>query len=296
MLTMTSELQGVNAAAVTPRGKAGDVNFGATFELIDYLSAARVGGIALFTAWGEFPALAAADRARLMYLAVKRSRVPVLAGVGSATLDVSLALARDARDAGVAALLVPSPLSFPYDNRSGRRYDQDDIREYYLHFVAQLGGGVALLLSGETARETALALLETGSFAGIETAESFDAWRGRTVLSGDDGLFVPARSAGCGVLSAAACAAPELAMALDRAIAAGDGERAGRLGAMWEELGGWMAQLPQPACLKQAVSVRGVKTGPPSLPLSPKKQVNLGQFREWFAAWLPGTRKLTAHG
>ena len=100
-------------AAVTPRGKAGEVNFGATFELIDYLSAARVGGIALFTAWGEYPALAADDRSRLTYLAVKRSRVPVLAGVGSATLDVSLALARDARDAGVAALLVPPPLCSP---------------------------------------------------------------------------------------------------------------------------------------------------------------------------------------
>ena len=93
----THELQGVNVAAITSRGKAGDVNFGATFELIDYLCAARVDGIALFTAWGEYPALASDDRARLLYLAVKRSRVPVLAGVGSATLDQTLDLAREAR-------------------------------------------------------------------------------------------------------------------------------------------------------------------------------------------------------
>jgi dihydrodipicolinate synthase/N-acetylneuraminate lyase len=232
----------------------------------------------------------------LTYLAVKRSRVPVLVGVGSATLDCSLALARDARDAGAAALLLPPPLSFPYDNRNDLRYDQDDIREYYLHFAAALGGGVALLLSGEIAMETAVRLLETGSFAGIESGDSLDSWRGRTVLASDDGLFVRARSAGFGVLSAAACAAPELAMALDRAIAVGDEGRAGRLRAMWEELAVRMAQLPQPACLKQAVVARGVKMGPPSLPLSPKKHVNLVQFREWFAGWLPGTMKLTAHG
>jgi hypothetical protein len=85
-------------------------------------------------------------------------------------------------------------------------------------------------------------------------------------------------------------------MALDRAIAVGDEGRAGRLRAMWEELAVRMAQLPQPACLKQAVVARGVKMGPPSLPLSPKKHVNLVQFREWFAGWLPGTMKLTAHG
>jgi 4-hydroxy-tetrahydrodipicolinate synthase len=290
--TTVPELQSVNVAAITPRGKAGEVNFGATFELIDYLSAARVGGIALFTAWGEFPALAADDRARLTYLAVKRSRVPVLAGVGSGTLDISLALARDARDAGAAALLAPPPLCA----LSNQRYDQDDIREYYLHFAGQLGGGVPLFLSGEIARETALALLETGSFAGIETGDSLDSWGGRTVLSGDDGLFVRARSAGLGVLSPAACAAPELAMALDRAIATGDSERAGRLRAMWEELAGWMARLPQPAGLKTAVATRGVQTGQLAAPLPPKKQKSLGQFREWFADWLPGTRKLTAHG
>ena len=91
-LPTNSGLQGVNAAAITPRGKTGDINFGAIFELIDYLCSARVEGIALFTAWGEYPALKVDDRARLTHLAVKRSRVPVLAGVGSATLDHSLAL------------------------------------------------------------------------------------------------------------------------------------------------------------------------------------------------------------
>ena len=47
------------------------------------------------------------DRSRLLYLAVKRSRAPLFAGIGAATLDASLSLAREARDAGAAALLLP---------------------------------------------------------------------------------------------------------------------------------------------------------------------------------------------
>ena len=293
-------LQGVNVAAITSRGKAGDVNFGATFELIDYLCAARVNGIALFTAWGEYPALAADDRCRLLYLAVKRSRVPVLAGVGSATLDQTLDLAREARHAGAAALLVPPPLCFCQDSR----YGPEDIHEFYRQFAAQMGTGMAIYLTGEIALETARELLATGCFAGIEDTSGApdslqclrDAAGRAAVLAGHDALLVPARSAGLGVLSAAACAAPELTMALNRAIETGDGPRIVRLEAQWQELIGWLERFPQPVGVKTAVSVRGIQTGPLPVPLSPGKQQCLEQFREWFRGWLPTTRKLAAHG
>jgi 4-hydroxy-tetrahydrodipicolinate synthase len=96
-------LQGVQAAAITPRGKHGEVDLGAAFELIDHLCKGGAGGILLFGAPGEYPAFSAEERARLVYLAVKRSRVPVIAGVGAVTLDASIELAREARDAGAAA-------------------------------------------------------------------------------------------------------------------------------------------------------------------------------------------------
>ena len=77
-----TEDHGVIVAALTPRGKKGELDFGAAFELIDRLCAARVRGIALFTAAGEYPAFSLEERTRLLYLAVKRSRVPLYAGVG----------------------------------------------------------------------------------------------------------------------------------------------------------------------------------------------------------------------
>ena len=48
---MTEDI-GVIVAALTPRGKKGDLDFGAAFELIDRLCAAGVRGIALFTESG----------------------------------------------------------------------------------------------------------------------------------------------------------------------------------------------------------------------------------------------------
>lgn len=291
-----NSLDGVNVAAITPRGRDGDLNFGATFELLDYLGAARVGGVALFTEWGEYFALAIDERSRVLYLAVKRSRVPVLAGVGSATLDHSVTLAREARSAGAAAVLLPPPLFY--------RYDADDIREFYLQFARQLGGGIAILLAGAIDPETAGDLLATGSFAGIQTDSASLEWferlhhegDGVALLSGYDPLFGQARCAGLGVLSAAACAAPELAMALNHAIVEHDAPRIARLEAMHLELVEWLGRFPVPVGLKAAVSVRGVQAGASPAPLPPAKQRSLDEFREWFRDWLPATRRLAAYG
>jgi 4-hydroxy-tetrahydrodipicolinate synthase len=285
-------LLGVHAAAITPRGRNGDINFGAVFELIDYLSAARVGGIALFTRWGEYPALAVDERARLTYLAVKRSRVPVLAGVGSATFDHSLALAREARSAGVAAILLPAPLFY--------RFDEDDRREFFMQFAAHFGSGTPLVLSGEMAAETARRLLQSGQFAGIEDGSGavedlLSVADDHAVFAGDDRVLVAARSVGLGVLSAAACAAPELTMALDAAIGAGDSAAISRLEAKRQELLAWLDRFPAPVGIKTAVAARGIQTGPLPVPLSAGKQHCLEQFREWFTGWLPATKKLAWH-
>jgi 4-hydroxy-tetrahydrodipicolinate synthase len=297
-----TDVSGVIAAAITPRGKQGDVDFGATFELVDYLCAAGVRGIALFSATGEYPALSFDERSRLIYLAVKRSRVPVLVGIGSATLDVSSALALEARRAGVAGLLLPPPYFF--------RYQQDDIREFYLQFAAHVGAGADIFLcnipsfASEIAVETALGLLQTGLFAGIENAggdleyfarlQPAAETRSLTLLVANDAIFTRARSAGCsGAISPAACAVPELMLALDRAVLSGDQPAAARLDELLQEFLAWIDQFPQPAAIKTAVGLRGVKTGPLPVPLSPEKRRKLEEFREWFQGWLPAMKELS---
>jgi dihydrodipicolinate synthase/N-acetylneuraminate lyase len=304
--------QGVNVAAITPRGQQGEIDLGAAFELIDHLCAARVDGIVLFSGYGEYPAFSVEERSRLVYLAVKRSRVPLLVGVGSATLDLSLALAREARDAGAAALLLPPPFFF--------RYDPDDLFEFYSQFAAQLRSGADTFLSNTPAStsqipvETALHLVQTSHFAGVEDSsgslESFVCLQAAAarcsfqLLVGSDQIFtrvrcargsVPTAAFRPGAVSAAACAAPELVMALDRAITAARTAEVVRLDRALQEFLDWEVRFPQTTIVKVATGLRGLKTGPLSAPLSPGKQRLLAEFREWFQTWLPAVKKMSAH-
>jgi dihydrodipicolinate synthase/N-acetylneuraminate lyase len=233
------------------------MDFGAAFELLDFLCRAGVDGIALFTAAGEYPSLAADDRSRLLYLAVKRSRAPLFAGIGAATLDTTLSLAREARDAGAAALLLPPPYFF--------RYEQDDIREFYLQFAAHTASGPPVYivntpeLTTPIEPDTLRDLLATGYFAG---------------LAAD-------------TISEAACAVPELIHALRDDAAARDG--------YVQEFTNWTRQFPATIALKAALNLRGLKTGPFQVPLTPAKQCKLDEFREWFRGWLARLKKIAAH-
>jgi 4-hydroxy-tetrahydrodipicolinate synthase len=288
------EDHGVIVAALTPHGKKGELDFGAAFELIDHFCAARVRGIALFTAAGEYPAFSLDDRKRLVYLAARRSRVPIYAGVGSIGLDDSLCLAREARRAGAEGVLLPPPHFF--------RYPQEEIREFYLQFARQMGGGVPIFLAntpGVTtpiAPETARDLLATGNFAGIEdpcAMAGYFAAVSVVYLSGDDRNMVESRLSGAhGLLSSAACAVPEIVSALDGALRLGDQEKAVRYESMLQEFLAWAGEFPFPLPLKVAAGLRGIQMGSQSVPLSPGCQRKLDAFSEWFRGWLPALQRL----
>jgi dihydrodipicolinate synthase/N-acetylneuraminate lyase len=290
-----AHVQGVYAAAITPRGKQGDVDFAATFELLDLLAKGGVAGIALFTGAGEYTALTVDERSRLVYLAVKRSRVPVLVGVGSATLDQSLALAREARDAGATGLLLPPPYYY--------RHNQDDLHEFYTQFAAHLGDGLPTYLAHAPAYvssiepATAGALIARAGFAGIEDASGdprtlaclqsvvrHDA----DILAGNDGFLADAIRAGAhAAISPAASAVPELVADLESAVRSGAAE-APRFEQRMREFLEWCAEFPEPAILKVAVEMRGIKTGGHSVPISAARGKRLEEFREWFPGWLKG--------
>lgn len=299
-----SRFEGVNVAALTPRGKQGDVDLGVAFELIDLLCRAGASSIALFTAAGEYASFSPDERSRLAYLAVKRSRVPVMVGIGSATLDISLGLAREARQAGAAALLLPPPFYF--------RYSQDYVHAFYHQFAQQMGGGIPVFLSNypeftsEIEPTTALCLLETGWFAGIDDAsgdwaafcalEAAAARCSMPILAGHDRLLLEAGCAGVrGWVSSCASAIPELAVALHRAVTAKDAARIESLGNVWRQFVGWTAGLPLPAVVKLAATLRGFKTGPLATPLPLAREQEIERFREWFQGWLPELKKMAAN-
>jgi 4-hydroxy-tetrahydrodipicolinate synthase len=295
VIEMMQPFSGVIAAAVTPHGKRGDdPDIGATLDLIDFLCKAGVQGIALLGSTGEFVNLKFDDRVRLVYLAVKRSRVPVLAGVSHSTLDGALALGREATAAGAAGLLLMPPFFF--------RYRQPEIREFYLKF-AEMSHGAPIYLynipafTSGISSETAGQLLSTGRFAGIKDSsgdwDNFQALCRHkqehpfTLLVGHDAIFVRARQAGAdGVVSGVASAMPELLVALDRAIAQHDDAEIQRLDARLHAFLERIEPFPTPVAIKAALAARGLKTGPHPVPLAPETLAALDEFRDWFRAWL----------
>ncbi len=135
-------------------------------------------------------------------------------------------------------------------------------------------------------------LIDTGRFAGIE--DSSGDWEHFTQLLGlkrerPFALFGGAdriaeralREGADGVISAAACAVPELLVALARSGAPGDA--AARLPEFVE----WVDRFPFPVAIKRALELRGQKGGPPLVPLSAENRRALEEFSKWFAAWLP---------
>lgn len=285
--------RGVIVAAVTPRGKRGELDFGAAFDLMDRLCAARVDGIAMFTAAGEYPAFTTEERQRLIFLAAKRARVPLLAGVGSEELSISVELAREASRAGAQGVLLPPPLLF--------RYAAADIQEYYTQFAAQVGSGTALWIVSAPGldEETSRGLLGTGLFAGI-VAEGAAVQRfanaEHACLAGDEmGVGEMRRAGARGLLSSVACAIPELMVALVDASRRGEVAREDRLDALAREFDIRSREFAPPVAIKVAAGVRGITTGPLAVPVAPDRLKRLDEFREWFRGWLPAMTKMSAN-
>jgi len=283
--------EGVNVAAITPRGKDGrEVDLGAALDLIDFLCGAGVRGIAVLGSTGEFLNLSLEERTRLTYMAVKRSRVPVLAGVAHSSLEGAIELGREAASQGAAGLLLMPPYFF--------RYGQPEIREFYLRFAAQMPRGTPLFLynipffTSPIEVETAAELLESGQFAGIKDSSGDPSYLDRlqrlpvTRLVGNDTAFARSRAAGAdGVVSGVACALPELILALDRALAAGAADAVAKLDARLHEFIAWLNRFPVPVGIKEAVAQRGLKTGPHSIPLACETLRAVEEFRVWFRPW-----------
>ncbi|HZL56464.1 MAG TPA: dihydrodipicolinate synthase family protein [Bryobacteraceae bacterium] len=289
-------LSGVFAAAVTPnRPGTLDADYTGLMDLLDFLANAKVDGICLLGSTGEFLNYSFADRQRLVYLGVKRSRVPVMVGVGHSTLRGALQLAEEAISAGADGLLLMPPYFFPYGQR--------EIEHFYREFARETGDAVPLMLynipqfTSRIEPKTVAGLLDSGRFAGLK--DSSGDWpyfeellalkRGRpfALLAGNDRIALQALRAGAdGILSGCASAIPELLVSLYAAHTAGDSARADDLNRKLGEFIDRIDRFPTPVAIKRAAEIRGHKAGEPSNPLAPETHGELLEFAAWFQAWL----------
>ncbi len=290
-------VSGVYAAAVTPWREGPEIDLGAAFDLVDFLARGGVDGVALLTATGEYPHFGLEDRSRLISLAVKRSRVAVLAGVSHSTFDGALLAAREAASAGAAGILLAPPHFFPHSAA--------EVREFFLRFAERFADAAPVLLAdtpGFTApigRDAAGELLATGRFAGIVAADGdwerlLEKRAGgpfALAVSDDTDAFRALEAGADAMVSAAAGAVPELAVALAHAARSGAEARVAQLAACWREFTRRAAEFPEPVAVRHAVTLRGLRTGGQALPPSPELSARLAAFAEWFQGWWPGVEK-----
>jgi dihydrodipicolinate synthase/N-acetylneuraminate lyase len=288
--------EGVYAAAVTPRRSAAEADLAALWALFDFLAARGLDGLVLMGSTGEFVHFSLDERIRMMGLAVKRSRLPLLINVSHTTLDGALELAQAAAGAGAAGLLLMPPYFY--------RYGQADLLVFFKRFRDEMRHAPPLLLyniplfTNPLEPETVAGLIAYG-YAGVkdsggvwedfETVRNLCAGRDYTFLAGSDRLFARARAAGAhGVVSGVASAVPELLVALNRSVLAKDEARIARLNQHLTEFLDQFGRLPVPVAVREAAAARGLKTGHSALGTDTSATA---QFREWFAAWLPAVLK-----
>jgi dihydrodipicolinate synthase/N-acetylneuraminate lyase len=299
---MPSKIQGVFPAALTARceGSAA-VDFAASLDGFAFLEAHHVDGITLFGSTGEFLHFSREDRTRLVALTAKQTSLPLLVNASHSTLEGAVQIAREAVDAGAAAVLIMPPYFF--------RYGQDDVRAFCLQFADRVDAPVYLYnipwFTVELELQTSLDLLSTGAFAGIKDSggkwEHFEALqslavnRGFSVLTGADALFSRMRRAGvAGAVSGAASVLPEVMVAIHRRVSAGQDttELDRHLADFLERV----LTFPFPIGLKAAAAVRGIKTGPIASPLGPDQSRCLDDFRQWFRERLPEILEASSAG
>jgi dihydrodipicolinate synthase/N-acetylneuraminate lyase len=282
-----------------------DINLGVMWDVIDFLVQHGIDGIVLLGSTGEFVHYSNAEKMRMIGLAPKRSRVPVLVNVSHSTLDGAVELAQAAAASGVAGVLVMPPYFF--------RYGADDLLTFYEQFVREADIDIPILLynipcftnpipfhiaerllTGELAHGIKDSSGEAGGYEQLARLRSQKPF---TYMMGSDSLFVRARSEGGvdGGVSGCASAVPELLVALNRAISNNSSEVVTRLETRLQQFIRWTDQLAVPVCIREAAAVRGLKLGPHAIPVHGEQERVVAQFREWFKPWLAEVQRECKH-
>jgi 4-hydroxy-tetrahydrodipicolinate synthase len=281
-------LSGVFAAAVTPnRPGTLDVDYSALMDQMDFLADAKVSGICLMGPVGEFLNYSFADRQRSVYLGTKRSRVPLIVGVGHSTLVGALQLAEEAISGGADGLLLMPPYFFPYG--------QQEIEEFYRVFARETGDAIPIVIcnvpqfTSNIEPETAKRLLSTGLFAGIDDASGDWTYFQRlldlrreipfALFAGHDRIALHAAQSGAdGIFSDCAAALPELVVNLWN-------QKSDALNGRLEEFIAWTERFPTPVAIKRALELRRQKSGDFAVPFDAERTRELNEFAAWFNSW-----------
>jgi 4-hydroxy-tetrahydrodipicolinate synthase len=275
-------IHGLYAYPITPADAEGRVDAAALRRLVRHLVDARVNGIGLLGSTGTYPFLSRSERRRAIEAAVDEASgaLPILVGVGALRTDEAVALAKDARGAGArAGLLAPVSYTPLLDE------------EVFLHVrtVADEGGLPLVIYNNPATTHFSFSLelearlsvlpgvvgVKNGAPPQAEVAEHLGALRRRVPAgfslgySGDANAAEAMIAGGDAWHSVLAGFLPGPALAIVRAVEAGDVAEARRLNARLLPLLSLFGELSSLRLAYAAVNILGLATAAPPRPILP---------------------------
>lgn len=274
-----NRLRGCGTALVTPF-RNGQVDYEAFAALVDSQVNAGIDFLVPLGTTGETPCLTDEEKIKVLTVAKERScGKPVIAGVGTNSLEHTIANIRLLEPYGVDVFLVV----VPYYNKP----PQEGMYQYFKAVAESTSKPILLYnVPGRTGANleaaTALRLAQIENVVGIKEASSnrgqiLEIIAGRPegflVLSGNDDETFPLMKEGAdGVISVASNIAPELVAELSHAMIEGKMEKAAGLHEKLSHLfrNCFVESNPIPA--KAALAAMGMMANEVRLPLVPSQQ------------------------
>lgn len=132
MPTEDLTLEGIIVPMITPLKSNLELDVKGTDRLIDRMLIGGVHGIFILGTTGEASSLKPALKKSFIEVATNEisGQVPVLVGITHTSFEVSLRMARQAKENGATAVVAAPPYYFPLD--------QDDLYKYYLKLADQV--------------------------------------------------------------------------------------------------------------------------------------------------------------
>lgn len=239
----------LSAFPITPADADGVVDAGALHALLNPLVEAGVGSIGLLGSTGTYPFLARDQRRRAVEAAVAAvgGRVPLLVGVGALRTDEAVRLAQDAKGAGAAAGLLAAMSYTPLTEDEVFAHCEAVARESGLPLHLYDNPGTTHFrftpaLVGRLARVPGIVAVKSPAAEPEAVAGQHEALRAAVPAgfalgySGDWNAVAALLAGGETWYSVVAGLFPEPALAMTRAVEAGDAAEAQRLNARLEPL------------------------------------------------------------
>ena len=275
--------KGSIVAIVTPFKKDGSVDFEKLRELVDFQIVNGTDAIVACGTTGESSTLDNEEHLDVIRVVFEQAkgRVPVIAGTGSNSTAEAIHLTREAKEMGVAGVLLVTPYyNKPTQEGLYRHYtaiaDAVDIPQ----ILYNVPGRTGVNLLPETVARLAphrniVAIKEaTGS---LQQASEVIALCGDRidVFSGDDFITFPMMACGAkGVISVLANIMPATVANLVDAFFAGDIETARQLHLKTLKIGNAMFIESNPVPVKTALELMGKASADVRLPLAPLSDAN----------------------